>query len=214
MTYIQDLTGTPIPVGKIGRTLVDWSPAWQPMPPTLTIDSGSGTVFNPATSRGYLKLSGSTSRVRLRTANDLDLSQFAEVSWTVYGAHSNVNTNIAPTLSIEDDAGTVGAGFYQLDNDSTARCRLGRPAGSPVVVYSQYNQRNSERPNSRNLTLQIRPQTGEVRVFEDDQVVFDLPFTNRASLNVGAARACFLSPMTALSQAIYCSRVVLAVTHS
>lgn len=214
MTYIQDLTGTPVPVGKIQRTLVDWSPAWQPMPSTLTIDSGTGTIFNPGSSRGYLKLAGSTSRVRLRTTNDLDLGQFAEVAWTVYGAHSNVNTNVAPTLSVEDDGGTIGAGFYQLDSDSTARCRLGRPSGAPVVVYSQYNERTSERPSSRNLTLQIRPQTGEVRVFEDDQVVFELPFANRASLNVGAARACFLSPVTASSQAIYCSRVCLTVVHS
>lgn len=214
MNYIQDLTGAEIPIGRITRTPVDWSPGWAAQPSTLIVDSGTGTVLPPSSSTGQLKLSGSATKLRLRTSADLDMGRFDEITWTVQGGYLSASTGMHYGISVENDAGLLGCSFYQADTDATAQLRLGQPSGTPIRVFSQYDMNGSERLRHRNLTLQIRPATGEVRVFEDDQCVFDLPASARASLVLGQARACVTAGTTATTQAMYVSRVALSVTHS
>jgi hypothetical protein len=218
VTYIQDLTGRPVPAGRVIRTLVDWAPGWAGMPSTVAVDSGSGAITAPeGGNTGQLKISGSTSRLAFETTSDLGVVPFAEVTWTVEGLYASNATGMAPTISIENAAGTIGVGYSQSDGDATAHLRIGQPSGTPpVTVYSQYNWGGSARLNHRNLTLQVRPPTGEVRLLEDDQVIFELPEEYWATVSNawGLVRCRVLSNVTAASQALYLSRCLLTVAHN
>jgi len=214
MSWIQDPTGAQVPAGRVVRTLVDWSPGWTAMPATIAVDAGTGTITPPASGNpGTLAISGSATRITFETQQDLDATQFAELNWTLFGVYANVQTSIRPTISIENAAGSIGVGFSQGDGDATASLRIGQ-SGSPVTVPSQYIWNAAQRTAHRNLTLQVRPPTGEVRVFEDDQVVFELPAQYRSNTLWGAVRCRYLTNTTAASQAMYLNRVLLTAAHS
>lgn len=170
MTLIIDTAGRRVPAGRVTRTLTEpfLTP---PLPPWLTVASGTGTLVPPTGSWGYYQItSPAGTAMVLRTAWPFDLTQFPEVGFTLEALHWTTGTAI---VGIGLKNAGRGVGLFQAPSHATARVRqIG--SGAPDIPVP-YQLAGVEATKRRNVTLLVRPRDRELYVLEDDQVVVAQP---------------------------------------